>query len=753
MTPAHRAARAAVLAAAAAGALRLGEVRAGDGPASTRGDATCAGPVVHHQRRVDPVFLPALDAPLGVRDCEAAVRVQNVGDRPGRVMLWLWGAPGACFTGCRPPLAVLCTGLVAPGAAWEFEASAAGWPAGVQSGAVFSLAADAPAACLDLVRPAANGAGRDAAAGALPGCGAYRIFRTAWDDGADGGGRIALADVYGPPITASVTRRCPGANKLVAGIGAYEGVAGRHTAGYDRVAWVGTYAAPVVRAEPGAVDTWLSLQNAGGCCAAVDIWFQARDACQPDALCFSGTIPPGGTLRFRAADCRPTFDGTAWIRGSEPLAIVVDVVGSAMPDDGEALEASPALDAGAVPDEGAVPRASEMSTAMRTATRRYRGVAAEAGAGRRAEVADARDSGRLDPVPASNASSASATVPPPEPSAGLASYVAPPADLRAAFDAPPVFTAGGPRLVGPWLRGGPGIRSRWTVQNMASDRPAHVRWTVRAAGQAIVESAEICPRGSASWSSDDVTRRIGPDRPWTGDLVVESLPGPRAWEAPPNLVGVVEVAAAPGPPAGRTAPPVDPSDSGGVVGALAYEMTLVPGHRPPKASARLVGVARLGGAGWAAGGTPDSLVVADLGGGVGGTAFGLFAYDANGLAAVRCHRLPPFGAVALDTSRLGPVGRSFRGSALVSAAAWDPAVGDARPAAAAGSLAVLALAAPSASRERGALDDAWSAAAGFPLGDGAPAAAAIAALGPLACAASPPWGMVRLWLPVLGRGW
>ena len=733
MTHPHRAARALTLVAVALAAARLGAVRAGDDrgvdvrsdartplgeqgferavdgaihdPSGGLADRACAGPATYHPARVDPVFLPALDAPLGRQACASAVRVQNVGASPGRVMLWLWGTPGDCFVACRPPLAVVCSGLIGPGGTWDFGTTSAGWPEHAGSAAAFSVAASVTWPCVGLAMRADVDDAGDAPPPRTPSCGEYRTFRAAWDSGAAAGGGVPLATAYGPPIVASIVRTCPSpSNKLVAGVSAYEGAAGRQLAGYDRVAWVGTYAVPAVRTAPGADETWLSVQNAGSCCAAVDIWFQARDACQPDALCYSGNVPPGASVRFRASDCRAAFDGSAWIRGSEPLAVVVDVVGAV----GGPLEVD----------------------------------------------------GRPSPDP-------------PEPAAGLATYVAPPADLRRSFDARPVHTSGGTKLYGPWLRGGADVRSRLTIQNMAGDRPARVRVTVRAAGQVITHVIDLCPRGSLAWTGDDVGAQIGRPRGWVGDVTVESVPDPASFDAPPNLIAVAEVRAAPRPVESpvRTAAsgdvavrtmyagdsPVRTVSAGEsparmampgrdeVAGALTYELSTVPDHSPPKTPTRLIAVPRVGTTGDPAPGMPATLIVADLGGGVGGTAFGLFVFDANGLVSVRCHRLPPYGQLAVSIPPLHGRGASFRGAALISAASWDRTIRPDGPAAA-GSLAVLAVddvASPDG--------DIWTAAAGIPLPPGAPIARVLAATGPLACAAGDGWGVYKAHLPVLRR--
>ncbi|MEO8083720.1 MAG: hypothetical protein ABI780_07865 [Ardenticatenales bacterium] len=654
-------------------------------PDGGQADRTCAGPVAFHAARVDPVFLPALDGPPAGPACDAVVHVQNVGDRPGRVMLWLWGPPGDCFVDCRPPLAVLCSGLIGAGATWAFDRSAASWPEGTVSGVVFSLAATASPSCRALVD--GDGGGRPTDDAGPPSCGAYRRFRSAWDDGA-AAGDVALSTVYGPPIVAHVLRRCPtAANKLIAGTGAYEGVGGRYLAGFDRVAWVGTYVAPVVAASAragvgsgvgggGGVDTWLTVQNAGGCCAAIEIWFQSRDACQPDALCLSATIPAGASLRYRAGDCRTgpgdALDGSAWIRGSEPLGVVVDMVGA---------------------DEGT------------------------------SAAATARAFGSPgDAVPSLGA---------PDPSDGLASYVAPPADLRPSFRAQPVFTAGSPVLFGPWVRGGAGARSRLTVQNMAVDRSATVRLTVRAAGLVVSAHATVCPRGSVTWDTDRLAPLSELPGDWTGDVRVESIADPAVDEPPPNLVGLVRTSM-------RSIDRRSPADvdGGNAAGAVAYELLTVPPIGRAKAATRLVALPDVGG----------SIVVADLSGGVGGTAFGLFLFDANGLVAVRCQRLPPFGSVQLNVGVLGGRGAPFRGAALVSAASWSPGGPGIPFRLDGGSLAAIALDNTAADDARG---DAWTASAGIPLPLDTPILRLLGAEGPLACARERVWGGFHVFLPAL----
>lgn len=258
--------------------------------------------------RPDPVFLPLLDTPGPEGSCASRIRIQSLGAAPGQPLLLVWAAPAGCVGGCRPPRTALCGPLLAPGGAWTVSVDAL--PRRLVSGLVLPLAEGVCAAVL----------GSDL----LASCSGYERLRGAWDQEGALAELLGHAPAYGPPMAASVERRCPDlADKQLDVVAAYAGVSGRHFDGYDRVFDVATFAAIRVRGEGGA----LHVQNGGPRCASVEVWFQERGACRLDRLCaVTSQLPAGGTWRVPLEGCAGTREGTAWIVSSEPPAVAVEQV-------------------------------------------------------------------------------------------------------------------------------------------------------------------------------------------------------------------------------------------------------------------------------------------------------------------------------------------------------------------------------------------------------------------------------------------
>lgn len=304
MTPARRAALGLALAVLGALATRPGHL-ARAAPAPQLG---------FPPNRVDPVFLPALGPPATELpgSCGARVAIQNVGDVSTRALVIGWGDPGTCVpSACRPATAILCTGLIAPGRAWVVDAGAGG--TALTSAVVLSMTG---AACDGL-----------AAWPELRGCQGYARLRAAWDAGGVLGG-VDLGTAYGAPLAVDVTRDCTDPDdKSRRVMAAYAGVSGSRFGGYDRVFDVATHAAVVVRGEGDGGGTTLHIQNGGARCASVEVWFQARGACQLQRLCaVTSQLPPGGTFDQPMAGCAPPGTiGTAWVVSSEPPAVAIDM--------------------------------------------------------------------------------------------------------------------------------------------------------------------------------------------------------------------------------------------------------------------------------------------------------------------------------------------------------------------------------------------------------------------------------------------
>ena len=169
----------------------------------------------------------------------------------------------------------------------------------------------------------------------LSGCGAYAQFKAAADAGGEFAG-VPLAAAAGSPLAVTVLRHCPGDTIPGTEVSAsYEAVASANGYRRDaRGAYV-SYAAPVAgRAAPGPVPggrigTYLYIQNAGSRCALVEVWLKSwADACAAPELCRTVEVAPGAAARVAVADCVDDgWQGGAWVRSPDPVALVVETVG------------------------------------------------------------------------------------------------------------------------------------------------------------------------------------------------------------------------------------------------------------------------------------------------------------------------------------------------------------------------------------------------------------------------------------------
>ena len=84
------------------------------------------------------VYVPALGTRGSQGDCSSTLSVTNLGPAATKAILVLWDELDAGAAACEAPAAVLCSGLLRPGSAWDFGPD---WPADVSSGIVFSVTA------------------------------------------------------------------------------------------------------------------------------------------------------------------------------------------------------------------------------------------------------------------------------------------------------------------------------------------------------------------------------------------------------------------------------------------------------------------------------------------------------------------------------------------------------------------------------------------------------------------------------------
>ena len=275
--------------------------------------------------------LPVLDTEM----CESWVQVQNVGHRDTKAALVVWGEAGACPPQAAGPLKVECSGLLRPGAAWSFAAGQL--PAGAKSAVVYSLnAVDRVPNLEGNLRPFDQVA-CDAMFRWLVGDynqwaafdDAYRL-REVYRSPFDGSGlhqvELDFGATPGEPIAVSVNRSCPDPVDPNLRINAaYTGISSDMVGARDPRAGAYSFFAPLVFAGQNGMNSSICIQNSGTECTSLEIWFKAQDNCLRAILADVLSLAPGETICFDPNTVvGPDWLGSAWIRSTQPLGIVVD---------------------------------------------------------------------------------------------------------------------------------------------------------------------------------------------------------------------------------------------------------------------------------------------------------------------------------------------------------------------------------------------------------------------------------------------
>ena len=276
------------------------------------------------------VHLPILNFIGQDEVCKSWIEVQNVGDDLIKAALITWGEPGFCPPQATGPLKVECTGLLAPGSTWNLIGAQV--PVGSKGGILFKLSAR------PLLSLGIDVGVDDLAAdyicetlffGVVGDADDYRRFKRAYNEGlAFQGIPMNLAQGRGI-LAVDVHRTCPGdATPGVDVTSKYDGIAGTHLGMLDPVYGGYSYFVPLVQAHSGGFNTLIYIQNGGIGCSSIELWFKARDDCLRASICEILTLAPGETFQYDASDCVPAdFQGNAWLRSSQPLALAVDIIG------------------------------------------------------------------------------------------------------------------------------------------------------------------------------------------------------------------------------------------------------------------------------------------------------------------------------------------------------------------------------------------------------------------------------------------
>jgi hypothetical protein len=260
--------------------------------------------------------------------CETWLEVQNIGDEFTRAALVVWGAPAFCPPQCAGPLKVECSGLLKPGSTWNFIYSQV--PTGAKSGMIYSFSAQQ----LSAVGLADDFGFDDIIAdlmceslffGVVGDCDDFRRFQIAYSQGGVFAG-MPMDIAIGEPLAVEVLRRCSDGVEIQNTIASkYGGIEAYEFGVYDPVFGGFSFYAPLLYAAASGFESVVYLQNAGIDCTTVEIWFRQQDDCLRALICEVFTLAPGETFQFSASDCvGPGWLGSAWLRTSQPMAIVVD---------------------------------------------------------------------------------------------------------------------------------------------------------------------------------------------------------------------------------------------------------------------------------------------------------------------------------------------------------------------------------------------------------------------------------------------
>jgi len=277
--------------------------------------------------------LPVLDT----GECDTWIQIQNVGTEPTTGMLVIWGDPGACPPQAAGPLKTECTGLLRPGSAWTFTGDLL--PAGSRSAIVYTLNAQ------DIVSgPDGNEKPFDQLAceslfNLIVGNHArWFDFDRAYSNGGvfrgplgNFGQQVELdfGAHIGQPLAVSVNRTCADPtdpNRAVSA--AYTGI-GTDAHGVENTIDGGyTYHAPLIYAGLAELNSTMYIHNSGIRCTSLEIWFASIDNCLRPILGDVLSLAPGETVSFDPNTVvGPGWLGSAWIRSSQPLGLVIDTLG------------------------------------------------------------------------------------------------------------------------------------------------------------------------------------------------------------------------------------------------------------------------------------------------------------------------------------------------------------------------------------------------------------------------------------------
>ncbi|MFN8483278.1 MAG: hypothetical protein U0768_09585 [Anaerolineae bacterium] len=246
------------------------------------------------------------------------IEAQNVGSTWTKIALLLFAEnSGFCQPQAQNPFKIECTGLLKPGTSWVWTSSqlpssaksaiAISYNPFPQQGNIWWRCEDWTNSLNKLTWPEGW-----PSVNSLPG-----QFPFNWNP------------FDGQPIAVEVVRKMPGnATPSFVMADAYSGLSAMQEGRYDPIFGGFAYYAPVAYSGYNGWNSWLYIQNSGTECTSIELWFKDRDSCLRAQICSVAQVSPGYSAQFNVAGCAPPgFTGSAWIRASQPLGIVVDQIG------------------------------------------------------------------------------------------------------------------------------------------------------------------------------------------------------------------------------------------------------------------------------------------------------------------------------------------------------------------------------------------------------------------------------------------
>jgi hypothetical protein len=233
---------------------------------------------------------------------ETWIQLQNVGNTPGKAIMFLWGDySGFCEPQSPGPFKVECSGLIRPGAAWTWRGPQL--PSAAMGAIVYSV----PVAQADAACTAASAAVSDHS---------WADWERVWWAGQWG---------VGPVMVSSVDRKLiVGPEEFISS--AYSGISENMEGVYDPQFGGFMYYAPLNYNQYQGCTTTLIVQNSGTQCTSIEIWYKEQDNCLRATIDDVLALAPGESIRIGPPLLPQGSQGSAWIRASQPLGIVVDQV-------------------------------------------------------------------------------------------------------------------------------------------------------------------------------------------------------------------------------------------------------------------------------------------------------------------------------------------------------------------------------------------------------------------------------------------